>query len=117
MPTQHPETIAFLQELKTPTHHTPAAMKAFSRGSAAILTKEGQQIALLRGLLDEVGENEDDANLAGKIETIIQQLDARARITSEITLRQRKLRGTTRDLVGYIQDFRAAAVAAGYTLP
>lgn len=113
----HEETQAFLDELANPTHHTPANLRAWIKASAKIIRKEGQQIALMKGLMEEVGAVEDDRAITGKVDTMTQQVDAQAKIVSEIARLARKLRVSRQDFGDLSQDLRTLAEAAGYTLP
>ncbi len=116
MPTV-PETQAFLTELKTPSVHTNVRLKKWLKTSATVVKLRGQQIALVRGLLQEAEGEEPSEVMVGKMETLMQQVDAQARILDNIARELRDLRGSLKDAQGLVGELRGLAQDAGYTLP
>ena len=60
-----PETQALIDELATPSHHTNTQLDTWMRATAKIITKQGQQVALLRGQLQEAEGAEPDGLVKG----------------------------------------------------
>ena len=81
-----------------------------------MLRLRGQQIALLRGLLQESEGQEPDAALVGKMETLAHKFDAQARILDRIAIECREFRGALRDADGLEGELKTLAAAAGYTV-
>ncbi len=114
MPGPAPETQALLDELQTPTHHTPAALKIWMRASAQVARLQGQEVALLRGLLQESVGEEPSPVIVGKMETLANQFDAQARILDTMAREGGALRRSMKDAGGLVGELRAMAAADGY---
>ena len=111
------ETQAFIDELAAPSLHTNAALRTWMKASATVVRERGQQIALLRGMIQEAEGEEPNVEVAGKMEGLIQQLDAQARILGNIAREGRGIRTSLGLFAGQVTEFRALASAAGYTVP
>ena len=111
------ETQAFINELDTPSHHTKVQLKTWMKASAKVVRLQGQQIALLHGQLQEAIEVEPDDVIAGKMETLEQQVLAQGRILGNIAKEGRNLRTSRKLLAELVVELRALAKTAGYTIP
>lgn len=112
-----PETQDFINELAAPSHHTNAQLGTWTRASAKVVTQQGQQLALLRGQLQEAEGQEPDAAIGGKMETLVQQIDAQVRILGNIAREGRALRTSRKLMAEQVKELRTLAAAAGYTVP
>ena len=112
-----PETQTLIDELTAPSHHTNAQLKTWMKATARIITKQGQQIALLRGQLQEAEDAEPTELVRGKMESLIQQLDAQQRILGNIAKEGRSLRISRQALAEIRIEFNVLAADAGYTVP
>ncbi len=112
-----PETQALIDEMESPSLHTGAELKEFGKGAATVVRLAGQQLALVRGLLQEAEESETDSAIRGHLETITQQLDAQNRILGHIAKETRSLRISRELLAGSLRDLHVIAGEAGYEVP
>ena len=112
-----PETQNLINEFAAPSHHTKAQLRTWTKGSAKVVRLQGQQIALLRGQLQEAIEVEPDDVIAGKMETLEQQVLAQDRILSNMAKESRNLRTSRNLLDEIIVELNALAESAGYTIP
>ncbi len=110
------ETQDLLDELATPTHHAGPALNTWVKATATIVRLRGQQIALLRGMIQEAEGTELDVPLLGKLETLVQVPDAQARILNNIAKELRSFQGTRRQMQELVAELNVLAVAAGYTI-
>ena len=109
-------TQALINELASPSHHTATQFAAWMKATSKVLRLRGQQIALLRGLLQESEGQEPDVALVGKMETLAHKFDAQARILDRIAIECREFRGALRDADGLEGELKTLAAAAGYTV-
>ncbi len=119
MPKKNPETQAFIDEMAAPSVHSAEALRAWSKACGRVIRDEGQQLAKMRGLLHEAerAEGEGDGLIRGKLETIIQQLDAQARIIGTIATEERLFRVSRRLLAEQMVELHELAAAVGYKIP
>ncbi len=112
-----PETQALIDEWAKPSIHTEEELRAWAQATAKLIRQRGQQTALMRGLVQEAEEDEPDQVTRGKMESIVQQLDAQALVFDKIAREVRKLRGIREQLVVLREEFGGIAEDAGYTVP
>ena len=111
------ETQTLIDELAAPSLHPHAQLRVWMKATARIITKQGQQIALLRGQLQEAEDAEPDGLVRGKMESLIQQLDAQQRILGNIAREGRALRSSRETLDVARAELNTLAADAGYTVP
>ena len=109
-----PETQTLLDELFNLSIHTHAELRVWMKSSSEVIKLRGQQLALLRGLLDEAEADEPNGLVYGKLEGMIQQIDAQTRLLGEITKDVRALRVSGKMLAEQALQFRVLAEEAGY---
>ena len=103
------ETQDLLDEMATPTIHQPTDLTTWMTTSAMQVKLYGQQIALLRGLIQVAEDVEPDEVVSGKFEALVQKFDAQARILGIIASNFRLLRGTIQDLKVQEAELKALA--------
>ncbi len=108
------ETQDLLDELAARTLCSAEDSRAWLKATTRIAGALGQQIALLRSLLDEAEDAEPNEQVRARMETISQQLGAHARIVGNIQKEARSLRTSMRSLEDRGAEMRALAVEAGY---
>ena len=109
-----PETQAFINEMAEPSLHSDEQNNTWLKASAKFVRLESQQIALVRGLLQEV-EIVDVSDLP--TEGLMQQVNAQRRIVGIIAENLRDMRGSQRILADQFAELCALAKNAGYTIP
>jgi len=87
-----PETRALIDELCGPTLCSEDELRAWMKGTTALVKTFGQHLALLRGMAHEAEVEERTTEVRGKMEGVIQQIDAQARIIGNIAKESRSLR-------------------------
>ena len=100
------ETQALLDELANHSIHTHKQLATWLKASAEVLTLRGQQVALVRGLLQASELAEPDPVVAGKLEGLIQQLDAQTRILGNIGAESRGLLTSEKILETQVAELR-----------
>lgn len=111
---QAPETEALLRELCGPTLCSEEELQTWIKATAVVVRTFGQELALLRGLLHDAEDEEPTTEVRGKMEALIQQIDAQTRILGIIAVEARSLRASRRLLAEQLKDFRELAKGAGY---
>ncbi len=111
------ETQKLIDELCAPTICQPIEVKGWIKDTTAIVGGFGQQLALVRGLVHDADDEEPTMEVRGKMEAIIQQIDAQTRIIGKIAQEVRSLRVSLRLLAEQVSELRDLADAAGYVIP
>jgi len=108
------ETQDLLDELAGRTLCSRDHLKEWTKQTAVIVKCHGQQLALLRGLVHDAENEEPDAVVRGKMEAILQQVNAQVRLLERIASDVRDVRTSLRSLDEQGAALRALAVEAGY---
>ena len=117
MPENVQETQDLLEELYEPTLCSASSLCSWMRDTTELVKTFGQQLALLRGLVHSADAEEPNPVVRGKMEAIIQQVDAQTRILGNITKEARSLRISRRSLLDQHAELLELAVEAGYEAP
>ena len=110
------ETQDFIDEIKTPSFYTHAQRKTIVKALSSALCDNGQQLAKLRGLLQDAEMTESDDSLRGRFEMLIQNLDALCRHNQKLADEGRRLHQTSKFLCEQYAEFKVDAAALGYTV-
>lgn len=111
------ETQDLLDELHGPTFCSTDTLCSWMTDTTELVKTFGQQLALLRGLVHQAEDEEPTMAVRGKMEAIIQQVDAQTRILGNITKEARALRISRRSLHEQHGEFLELAAEAGYEMP
>ena len=91
--------------------------RTWIKATAVVVRTFGQELALLRGLLHEAEDGEPTNVVRGKMEALIQQVDAQTRILESISKEARSLRVSRRILAEQREELLQLAADAGYEAP
>jgi len=108
------ETQDLLDELTGMTLCSHEELNVWTKETAQIVRKHGQQLALLRGLLHGAEDEEPTTEVRGKMESLLQQINAQARLLDRISSDVRDVRTSVRNLADRDGELRALAIEAGY---
>ena len=111
------ETQDLLDELCGPTLCSEQELGTWMNDTTELVKTFGQQLALLRGLVHQAEDEEPTTVIRGKMEAIIQQIDAQTRILGNVAKEARSLRVSRRSLQDQLVELLALADAAGYVVP
>ena len=110
------ETQNFIDEIERPSFYTHVQRKTMVTALSAALCDNGQQIAKLRGLLQDAEITEVDDSLRGRMEMLFQNLDALLRQNQKLADEARRLHQSSRFLAQQYADFKVEAVVLGYAV-
>jgi hypothetical protein len=108
------ETQDLLDELAGMTLCSRDDLKIWTKQTAVIVKGYGQQLALLRGLVHDAEDEEPTTEVRGKMEAVVQQVNAQVRLLDRIASDVRDVRTSLRSLDRQGAELRALAVEAGY---
>ena len=108
------ETQDLLNELTGMTLCSRVDLKAWTKQTAVIVKGYGQQLAFLRGLIQDAEGEEPVTVIRGKMESLLQQVLAQTRLLERIATDVRDVRMSLRNLDERDAELRALAVEAGY---
>ena len=108
------ETQDLLDELTAMTLCSRAELNAWTKETAVIVKCHGQQLALLRGLVHAAEGEEPTTEVRGKMEAVLQQVNAQVRLLERIASDVRDVRTSVRSLDHQDGELRALAEEAGY---
>ncbi len=111
------ETQDFINEVETSSFYTHAQRVTMLKALSAALRENGQQLAKLRGLVQDAEMTEADDSLRGRYESFVQVLGAMQRQQEKIADEGRRLYRASEDLKRQYVEFRTEASASGYTIP
>jgi len=117
MPNHVQGTQDLIDELCAPSLCSEMEIGNWMRDTTELVKTFGQQLALLRGLVHGADAEEMNEVVRGKMEVIIQQVDAQTRILGNVAKEARALRVSRRSLQEQRDELVVLAVAAGYEAP
>ena len=110
------ETQDFIDEIETPSFYRHSQRLTMLKALSRALGADGQQVAKLRGLLQDAEMAEADDSLRGRFEMLSQALGAMQRQQGKIAEEARRLHSTSRAIADQWVEFKAAAADVGYTI-